>query len=92
MPGASAAPREAVFAEADDPEATTAEKLARQAAAIDYERRVEAAIATVRQLRAHGKDKPRASTTDADARVMKMGDGGYRPAYNVLSHAAGLLV
>ena len=66
----------AVFAEADDPEATTAEKLARQAAAIDYERRVEAAIATVRQLRAHGKDKPRASTTDADARVMKMGDGG----------------
>lgn len=25
----------------------------------------------------------RASTTDADARVMKMGDGGYRPAYNV---------
>ena len=38
----------AVFAEADDPEATTAAKLARQAAAIDYERRVEAAIATVR--------------------------------------------
>src|SRR5665213_1343077 len=25
----------------------------------------------------------RASTTDADARVMKMGDGGFRPAYNV---------
>ena len=29
------------------------------------------------------KPKPRASTTDADARVMKMGDGGYRPAANV---------
>jgi len=30
------------------------------------------------------KDKePRASTTDADARVMKMGDGGFRPAFNV---------
>jgi len=33
------------------------------------------------------KDKPpkepRASTTDADARVMKMADGGFRPGYNV---------
>jgi hypothetical protein len=27
--------------------------------------------------------EPRASTTDAEARVMKMPDGGYRPAYNV---------
>jgi transposase len=26
--------------------------------------------------------EPRASTTDADARVMKMADGGFRPAYN----------
>jgi transposase len=26
---------------------------------------------------------PRASTTDADARVMKMADGGWRPAYNM---------
>lgn len=37
-----------------------------------------------------GKDKekekekePRGSTTDAEARVMKMADGGFRPAYNV---------
>jgi transposase len=29
------------------------------------------------------KDQARASTTDADARVMKMGDGGFRPAFNV---------
>ena len=43
----------------------------------------------MRELRAHGKDKPRASTTDADARVMKMGDGGYRPAYNVQLATAG---
>src|SRR5690606_16124750 len=28
-------------------------------------------------------DGPRVSTTDPDARVMKMGDGGFRPAYNV---------
>jgi len=27
--------------------------------------------------------EPRASTTDPEARVMKMADGGYRPAYNV---------
>jgi len=26
--------------------------------------------------------EPRASTTDPQARVMKMADGGYRPAYN----------
>jgi transposase len=55
-----------------DPEATEAEKFARIAAALDYQRRVEAAIATVQALRDEGKEEPRASTTDADARVMKM--------------------
>jgi transposase len=29
------------------------------------------------------KSEPRASTTDPEARVMKMGDGGFRPAHNV---------
>lgn len=29
------------------------------------------------------KTKPRVSTTDPSARVMKMADGGFRPAYNV---------
>ncbi|HJS41575.1 MAG TPA: IS1182 family transposase [Sphingomicrobium sp.] len=29
-----------------------------------------------------GVKEPRASTTDSQARVMKMADGGYRPAYN----------
>jgi hypothetical protein len=29
------------------------------------------------------KNKARASTTDPEARVMKMGDGGFRPAHNV---------
>lgn len=28
-------------------------------------------------------DEPRVSTTDPEARVMKMGDGGFRPAYNL---------
>ena len=36
-------------------------------------------------------DKPaRASTSDPQARVMKMGDGGYRPAYNVQITTAAL--
>jgi len=29
------------------------------------------------------RSEPRASSTDSEARVMKMGDGGFRPAYNV---------
>lgn len=79
----------AVLAEMDDPEASEGEKKARLAAALDYQQRVEAAIATVHELRADGKDRPRASTTDADARVMKMADGGFRPAYNVQLATAG---
>jgi transposase len=79
----------AVLAEADDPEASEAEKLARLAAAVDYQRRVDEAIAAVKELQAQGKRKPRASTTDADARVMKMADGGFRPAYNVQLATAG---
>jgi transposase len=79
----------AVLAEADDPEATEAEKLARLAAAVDYQRRVDEAIATVKELQSQGKKEPRASTTDAEARVMKMADGGFRPAYNVQLATAG---
>ena len=33
--------------------------------------------------KAADRDKARASTTDPEARVMKMADGGFRPAYNV---------
>ena len=79
----------AVLAEQDDKEATDAEKAARLRAARDYQRRVEAAIATVQTLLAEGKEEPRASTTDADARVMKMADGGYRPGYNIQMATAG---
>ncbi len=79
----------AVLAEADDPESTEGEKRAREAAAVDYQRRVQEALAVVQQLQSEGKDKPRASTTDAEARVMKMGDGGFRPAYNVQLATAG---
>ena len=47
------------------------------------------AIATVQPLRPSGKGKARASTTDPEARVMKMADGGYRPGYNVQLAVAG---
>ena len=79
----------AVFAEADDPSVAERDKRAREAAALSYQRRVDAAIDTVRELQEQGKLTPRASTTDADARVMKMGDGGFRPAYNIQMATAG---
>jgi transposase len=82
----------AVLAAADDPEYTGAQHARRAAAARDFQERVEAAIATVTQLQQERspKDKPaRASTTDAEARVMKMADGGFRPAFNVQYAVAG---
>jgi transposase len=82
----------AVLAEADDPELTGAQKTRRAAAARDFQRRVEEAISTVEELQKTRKpsDKPaRASTTDAEARVMKMADGGFRPAFNVQMATAG---
>ena len=82
----------AVLAAAEDPEYTRAQHAAKAAHARDFQQRVEAAIATVAELQQQKKpgDKPaRASTTDAEARVMKMGDGGFRPAYNVQYAVAG---
>lgn len=79
----------AVLAQADDPELSSKQNAARIAAALDYQQRVEAAIATVQTLAGEGKEKPRASTTDAEARVMKMPDGGFRPGYNVQLATAG---
>jgi transposase len=68
---------------------------ARERAARERVERVEAAqkaLAEIKQQRKEREEKrgngkkpkePRASTTDAEARVMKMADGGFRPAYNV---------
>ncbi len=72
-----------------DPGASEGERQARIAGALDYQKRVEAAIATVQTLRDEGKEDPRGSTTDADARVMKMPDGGFRPGYNIQLATAG---
>lgn len=71
-------------------------KARRQAVAEDRLRRLEEAVqahaeiedrreeeAREQRRKKPRDDKPaRASTTDPQARVMKMGDGGYRPAYN----------
>lgn len=82
----------ATLANADDPELTLGQRVAREAGARDFQRRVEEAISTVGELQKTRRpsEKPaRASTTDAEARVMKMADGGFRPAFNVCMATAG---
>jgi transposase len=81
----------AVLAQADDPTLSNAQHRRRAAAARDFQRRVEAAITTLHEIEASPRPPktPRASTTDAEARVMKMPDGGFRPAYNVQMATAG---
>ena len=73
----------------EDPAATTARQAAaRTRAAREREERVSRAIeqrevAAAKKTEGEEKKKEaRASTTDPEARVMKMGDGGFRPAIN----------
>ena len=72
-------------------------RAARERAARERSERVkkaQAALAEIKQKRKHLEERekggngkkpkePRASTTDPEARVMKMADAGFRPAYNV---------
>lgn len=62
-------------------------RAAQERAAKEREARIKRAIEELPKARASKKKadaaKARVSTTDAEARVMKMGDGGFRPAYNV---------
>lgn len=74
----------------DDPSAETRRKAAAAArAAQEREARISAALARLPELaeikKRQGKkaEDARASSTDADATVMKMGDGGFRPAFNI---------
>jgi transposase len=74
----------------DDPEATSRrQRAARERAVREREERIARALAQLPKVekikRAQGKkaDSARVSTTDAQASVMKMPDGGFRPAYNV---------
>jgi transposase len=77
-------------------------KAAKERAARERMERLKAAQAALTEIkrqrqareekRNNGKKpkEPRASTTDPDARVMKMADGGFRPGYNVqVASAAG---
>jgi transposase len=71
-----------------DPGATTArQRAARERAARERQARVAQALAHLPALEAKKKrderSRARASTTDPEARVMKMADGGFRPAYNL---------
>lgn len=73
-----------------DAPAQTRTEAAQRRAAADRMARVEEALAQLPALQAVKDQRPgkrpteaRVSTTDPDARVMKMADGGYRPAYNV---------
>ncbi len=71
-----------------DPAATSQrQKAARQRAARERVERVKKALGRLPELEARrkgdAKEQARASTTDAEATTMKMGDGGFRPAYNI---------
>lgn len=75
---------------ADDPSGEERRsKAARERMAKEREARIDAALKRLPELAAikhrQGKkaEDARASTTDADATVMKMGDGGFRPAFNL---------
>lgn len=74
--------------EADPAGIARAQEAARVRAAKERQARLEQALARLPQIEAikqrQGKkpEQARASMTDAEATVMKMGDGGFRPAYN----------
>lgn len=64
------------------------QKAAKERAARDREDRVAEALRQLRELQETKKKEDerkeaRASETDPEARVMKMADGGFRPAFNV---------
>jgi transposase len=73
--------------ESDPAAANRRQKAARERAARERLDRVRKALDHLPELEARKKpkdrEKTRVSSTDPEATVMKMGDGGFRPAYNV---------
>ena len=72
----------------DPAAANKRQQAARERAVREREERLQKALEHLQEIEAQKKGaeekaKARASTTDPEARVMKMADGGYRPAYNV---------
>lgn len=80
---------EAVTREAADPAISARRAAARKRGAHQRLARLEAALKQIPEVtetktRSGAQDATaRVSTTDPDARVMKRGDGGFRPAFNV---------
>lgn len=81
---------ERLASERDKPDAQVnrREEAARERSARERQKRIEQALAELPKVRAIKKTEEkrleaRVSTTDPEARVMKMADGGFRPAYNV---------
>ncbi len=76
-------------AQSDPAGASRRARSAQERAAREREQRLDEALARLPELqeakRRNGRspEQARASSTDAQASVMKMGDGGWRPAYNV---------
>jgi transposase len=77
-------------ADEDDAAVSQRQRAARERGAREKAQRIQKALDLIPALRASREafergtgDKARASTTDPESRVMKMPDGGYRPAYNV---------
>ncbi len=73
--------------QADPGASSKRQKAARQRGARERAEKIQRALDEMPQAeskkKAGKKDKARVSTTDPEARVMKMPDGGFRPAYNV---------
>jgi multidrug efflux pump subunit AcrA (membrane-fusion protein) len=76
--------------EADPAASNRRQEAARQRAVREKAARLQQALEEMAKLEAQkesrekgSKEKARVSTTDPEARKMKMADGGFRPAYNV---------
>ena len=74
-----------------DTQRSARQQKAQQRVAEQRAERIEQALAELAKIEQQreeergghkAKGEPRASSTDAEARKMKMGDGGFRPAYN----------
>lgn len=82
----------AVLAKMDDPALSAREQEARERGAMDVLDRIKTATKELKQIQeqrvqSHNKKRstsePTVSTSDPEARVMKMADGAFVPAYNV---------
>ncbi len=85
---------EAVKRLAEDAALSARTQAARERAAREREERVTAALAALKDVEAKrtveytgggrkAKGEPRGSTTDAEARKMRMANGGFGPGYNI---------